>query len=71
MTVDGVRMALRERVGRGPTLHDLDTLVQRTRDVGGSRRAALWSEAQRRAPREATVRRVEGVRSALSRLRQT
>jgi len=31
MTIDGVRIALRERIRRGATLEELDTLVRMTR----------------------------------------
>jgi hypothetical protein len=42
-----------------------------TRGLGERQRTALVGEALRYDPREATLRRVEGVRSALSRIRQT
>jgi tRNA U54 and U55 pseudouridine synthase Pus10 len=70
MTVEGVRAALRERIARGATLEELETLVQMTRGLGERQRAALLGEAHRYDPRQATLRRVEGVRSALSRIRQ-
>jgi hypothetical protein len=65
MTVDQVRMALRERIARGATLEELDTLLGMARGITERQRATLWSEAWRYDPRRATRRRVEGVRSAL------
>ena len=65
MTVDQVRTALRERIARGATLEELDTIVRLTRGLTERQRGALWSEAWRYDPRQATRRRVDGVRSLL------
>ena len=67
MTVDGVRAALRERIARGATLEELDTLVRMTRGLSERQRAALMSEAWRYDPRRATLRHVEAARSLLVR----
>lgn len=67
MTVDQVRTALRERIARGATLEELDTLVGMARGVSERQRAMLWSEAWRYDPRRATMHRVEGVRALLGR----
>jgi hypothetical protein len=67
MTVDQVRTALRERIARGATPEELDTLVGMARGLSERQRAMLWGEAWRYDPRRATLRRVEGVRSLLGR----
>jgi len=68
MTVDGVRAALRERIARGATLEELDTIVRMARGIGERQRTALFGEALRYDPREATLRRVNGVRSVLRKI---
>jgi hypothetical protein len=68
MTVDQVRTALRERIARGATLEELDTLVGMARGLSERQRAMLWAEAWRYDPRRATLRRVEGVRALLGRV---
>jgi hypothetical protein len=68
VTVDQVRTALRERITRGASLEELDTLVGMARGIGERQRAALWSEAWRHDPRRATLRRMDGVRSLLGRV---
>jgi hypothetical protein len=68
MTVDQVRSALRERIARGATLEELDTLVRMTRGIGERQRTALLNEAWRYDPRRATLRRMDGVRSLLRRV---
>ena len=68
MTVDQVRTALRERIARGATLEELDTLVGMARGLSERQRAMLWGEAWRYDPRRATLRRVEGVRALLGRV---
>jgi hypothetical protein len=67
MTVDQVRTTLRERIARGATLEELETLVGMARGVSERQRALLWGEVWRYDPRRATLRRVEGVRSLLGR----
>jgi hypothetical protein len=65
MTVDQVRTALRERIARGASLEEIETLVGMARGVTERQRAILWGEALRYDPRRATARRIEGVRSLL------
>jgi hypothetical protein len=65
MTVDQVRTALRERIARGATLEELETLVGMARGVSERQRAVLFGETWRYDPRRATARRIEGVRSLL------
>jgi len=69
MTVDQVRTALRERIARGASLEELQTLVGMARGVTERQRAVLWSEAWRYDPRRANLRRIEGVRSLLGKSR--
>ena len=65
MTVEQVRATLRERIARGASLEELDTLLRMTRGLTERQRGALWSEAWRYDPRRATLRRVEAARSLL------
>jgi hypothetical protein len=67
MSVERVRTVLRERIARGATLEELDTLVRMTRGLTERQRAVLWSEAHRYDPRRATARRVADVRAMLRR----
>ena len=69
MTVDEVRTTLRERIARGATLDELETLLRMTRGLGERQRAALWNEALRYDPRPITTRRVDAVRKFLTRAR--
>jgi len=69
MTVDQVRTTLRERIARGATLDELDTLLRMTRGLTERQRQSLWNEAWRYDPRRATQRRMETARALLSRLR--
>jgi hypothetical protein len=65
MTVDQVRTALRERIRRGASLEELDTMVRMTRGLSERQRAVLWSEAWRYDPRASTRRRVDAARAVL------
>jgi hypothetical protein len=67
MTVDQVRTRLRERIARGASLDELETLLRMTRGIGERQRAALWSEALRYDPRAVTPRRVAAARKFLAR----
>jgi hypothetical protein len=69
MKVDQVRARVRERIARGATLDELDTLLGMTRGITERQRAALWSEAWRYDPRRATMRRVDNARAFLARTR--
>ena len=69
MTVDQVRTTLRERIARGATLDELDTLLRMSRGLTERERTTLWSEAWRYDPRQLTQRRVRSVRSLLARVR--
>jgi hypothetical protein len=62
MKVDQVRAALRERIARGATLEELDTIVRMTRGLTERQRTELLSEAWRYDPR-----RVDDVRAQLRR----
>jgi hypothetical protein len=68
MSVERVRTVLRERIARGATLEELDTLVRMTRGLTERQRAVLWSEAHRYDPRRATARQVDAARSVLGRV---
>ena len=65
MNIDQVRTTLRERIARGASLEELDTLLRMTRGLTERQRAALWSEAWRYDPRRVTLRRMEAARSLL------
>jgi hypothetical protein len=65
MKIDQVRTTLRERIARGASLEELDTLLRMTRGLTERQRAALWSEAWRYDPRRVTLRRMEAARSLL------
>ena len=65
MTVDQVRAALRERIARGASLEELDTMVRMTRGLTERQRTELWAEVWRYDPRRATQRRVDAARSLL------
>jgi hypothetical protein len=67
MTVDQVRTMLRERIARGATLDELETLLRMARGITERQRATLWNEAWRYDPRKVTVRRVEAARAWLGR----
>jgi hypothetical protein len=69
MTVDQVRTTLRERITRGASLDELETLLRMTRGIGERQRAALWNEALRYDPRRVTDRQVDAARRFLSRSR--
>ena len=69
MTVDQVRTTLRERIARGATLEELETLLRMTRGIGERQRAALWGEAMRYDPRRITSRRVDAARAFLAQAR--
>jgi hypothetical protein len=69
MTVDQVRTTLRERIARGATFDELETLLRMTRGIGERQRAALWSEALRYDPRRVTNRQVDAARTFLARAR--
>ncbi|MEA2404965.1 MAG: hypothetical protein QOE08_1612 [Thermoleophilaceae bacterium] len=69
MTVDQVRNVLRERISRGATLDELDTILRMTRGLGQRQRAVLWNEAMRYDPRRVTSRQVDAARSFLTRAR--
>jgi hypothetical protein len=71
MRVDRVRRALRERIARGASLEELETIVSMTRGLTERQRALLWSEAWRYDPRRATRRRVDAARSAFARAKPT
>ena len=67
MKVDQVRAALRERIARGASLEELDTIVRMTRGLTERQRTQLLGEAWRYAP---TQRRVDAARSLLGRARR-
>jgi hypothetical protein len=66
MTVEQVRTTLRERIARGATLDELDTLLGMARGIGERQRAVLWNEAMRYDPRRVTSRQVSAARSFLT-----
>ena len=70
MTVDQVRLTLRERIARGAPLSELDTLLRMSRGIGQRQRELLWAEALRFDPRQVTRRQLDGARAAASRLRR-
>ena len=51
MTVEAVRATLRERIERGATLEELDTIVRMTRGLRASERNELWRYAWSYDPR--------------------
>jgi hypothetical protein len=69
MTPDQVRSALRERIERGATTEELDTMVRLTPGLGERQRAVLLGEIGRSDPRAITRRRLNAARSLLRRPR--
>jgi hypothetical protein len=45
MTMDAVRATIAERIERGATLEELDTIVRMTRGLLPAERSALWAFA--------------------------
>jgi hypothetical protein len=67
VTVEQVRATLRERIARGATLDELETLLRMTRGLTEHQRTALLTEAWRYDPRRVTRQRVDAVRQWLGR----
>ena len=65
--VEQVRSTLRERIARGATLDELETLLRMTRGLTEHQRTALMTEAWRYDPRRATGKRVDAAREWLGR----
>ena len=70
MTVDQVRATLQERIARGASLEELDTIVRMTRGLTERQRTELLGEAWRYDPRRATQRRVDAARSLFRKARR-
>ncbi len=51
MVVEGIRNKLRERIERGATLDELETIVRGTRGLTEAQRTDLWLFAWRYQPR--------------------
>ena len=58
MTVEQVRSTLRERIARGATLDELETLLRMTRGLTERERGALLTEAWHYNPRRMPLRRM-------------
>ena len=56
MTVEQVRSTLRERIARGATLDELETLLRMTRGLTERERGALLTEAWHYTPRRLRLR---------------
>jgi len=70
MTANQVRAALRERIERGASLEELDTIVRLTPGLGERQRAVLLGEIWRSNPNGITQRRLDAARSLLRRPRR-
>ena len=69
--IEQVRETLRERIKRGATFDELETIVRQTRGLRERERSELWHWAWHYDPvAEKRPRRVAAVRAAMGRRRQ-
>jgi hypothetical protein len=70
MSPQQLRVALRERIERGASVEELDTMVRLAPGLGERQRAVLLGEIWRSDSRAITRRRLDAARSLLRRRRR-